>query len=188
MTSQKDTRYTNKWLRTWDQLMTQVQQFTPESVIQSPAEGCWSVQEVVQHLALSEHLSLRYLRKKTLDPSAIPPKDFSYPIRKGLLYLYLVSPFKFKAPPMVSAEQFPDEHMDTTLAGLRSNQEALLTFIENIPDQAKSGLVYRHPIAGRTDLKGMFQFFTWHIQHHSRQIDRIGKQLKAQGIQPHKLS
>lgn len=188
MTSYKDTSHIVEWLQTWDQLMTQVQQFTPESVIQSPAPGSWSVQEVVQHLALSEHLSLRYLRKKTLDPSAIPPKDFSYPIRKGLLYLYLVSPFKFKAPPMVSAEQFPDEKMDTTLAGLRSNQEALLTFIDNMPDQAKTGLVYRHPIAGRTDLKGMFQFFTWHIKHHSHQINRIGNLLKVRENQRYRPS
>ncbi len=188
MTSQKDNRIIRHWLQTWDELMAQVQHFTPESIIQSPDQGSWSVQQVIQHLALSENLSLQYLRKKTLDPSTIPQKDFSYPIRKALLYLYLASPFKFKAPGIVSDNQFPNEHFESTLDGLKANQKELLNFLANLPAQARTGLVYRHPIAGRLDLDGMFQFFTWHIQHHNRQIERIRYLFKEQGSRPHKLS
>lgn len=188
MTAQKGNHMIQQWKKTWDQLLTKVHEFPSEDIVRSPAPGMWSIQQVVQHLALSENLSLQYLKKKTLDPAAIPSKDFSYPIRKFLLYLYLASPFKFKAPGMVSDAHFPIEPFETTLEGLQANQLAMLRFLEQLPEKAKTRLVYRHPISGRMDLEGMFQFFTWHIRHHTGQVDRIHRLLKAQGTRPRRPS
>ncbi len=170
---------TNKaWQDAWDTLRMQIKDLTDSQIIKTPAGGGWSIQQVIQHLGLSEQLSLKYLKKKTLDPSRIPKRDLGYPFRKAALYLYLISPFRFKAPAMVSSRQFANkEDIQETLVGIVAHQEEMIQFIRNLPPEATAGLVYKHPIVGRMDLDGMFWFFTWHIRHHIRQINRIKSNL-----------
>lgn len=186
--SSSDHLNTSDWLCTWDNLLGKIHHLEPELLTQSPAPESWSIQQVIQHLALSEHLSCRYLQKKTLDLNAIPPVDLFYPVRKALLFLYLYSPFRFKAPAMVATPQFPEEAMGTTLNRLHANQAELIDLIMQLPDRTRRGLVYKHPIVGRMDLQGMLQFFTWHIRHHNRQINRIIKQIKAQETRQYRPS
>ncbi len=166
------------WQHAWDTLRLQLTDLSDAQVTRTPSSGGWSIQHVIQHLALSEQLSLQYLKKKTLDPSRIPKRDIGYPIRKAMLYLYLASPFKYKAPAIVSTSQFSKkEDIQETLVGLIANQEELIGFIQKLPAEATTGMVYKHPIVGRMDLDGMFWFFTWHIRHHIRQVKRIRARL-----------
>ncbi|MCF8237848.1 MAG: DinB family protein [Saprospiraceae bacterium] len=170
---------TNKaWQDAWDNLRLQLNELSDHQINKTPTGGGWSIQQVIQHLGLSEQLSLKYLKKKTLDPSRIPKRDMGYPFRKAALYLYLASPFRYKAPGMVSTSQFPKkEDIQDTMVGLVANQEEMIQFIQHLPANATKGMVYKHPIVGRMDLDGMFWFFTWHIRHHIRQIKRIKKNL-----------
>lgn len=163
-----------RWHSAWTPIRSICSAFPETRLTTGPANGGWSVQQVVQHLALSERLSLVYLRKKTQDPSRILPRDWALPIRKLKLAIYLGTPLKYRAPAMVSTPALPvNESLAQTLEGLDRVQHELLDFLASLPIESRHGLIYRHPIAGRLDLDGMFTFFTFHIRHHRPQVERL---------------
>ena len=172
----------SNWQMTWDDVWQQVNGLPESTLTCQPPHGGWSIQQVIQHLALSEQLSLAYLKKKTLDLQRIPRRDIWYPWRKLALKAYLRSPLRYKAPGLVTEDKFPsEESMTQTVERLKANQTDLKAMVGGLPTEVIRMMVYRHPIAGRMDLDGMFLFFIEHIRHHQRQIQRILDSLPKQG-------
>lgn len=177
------------WQMAWQMVWKDIEGLPETTLTSRPQQGGWSIQQVIQHLALSEQLSLTYLRKKTQDMQRVPPRDIWYPLRKLALKTYLRSPFRFTAPSLVTEDKFPrNESMDQTINRLKSNQEEMMSFLLGLPSGVRRHMVYRHPIAGRMDIDGMFMFFADHIHHHQRQIRRILADLPTPGIPPDKPS
>ncbi len=145
-----------------------------------PGEDRWSAIEVLFHLYTSESLSLKYLKKKTQAPvDQLKKSGWKTGFRKALLRMYLGSPFKFKAPKMVS---LTNDKETPTFEALRDDYFVLRTKMEQFFDEMDPAMedreIYRHPVAGRMNLGGMLSFMEKHMLRHEKQIDKTLRELK----------
>lgn len=132
------------------------------------------MQQVHQHLHLAESQTLAYLQRKAADPSGLPKADFKARLRVLSLELALASPLRFKAPAVANEDHFPhDESWEQTLQRITANHQAFHTFLDELDPRLARIQLFRHPVAGRMPVEGVFRFFRWHVCHHQRQIWRI---------------
>lgn len=162
-----------------EQLHVDLSIFTEKELNTRPQPGTWSALDNINHLMMSEALSLQYLRKKlsgemeNMNKAGIKAK-----MRVIALNTFMKSNRKRKAPAVVNETVFPEksnlaEVMDTW----RSRRKELQAFLAEQPDEAFTVEAYRHPFAGRMSLLGMLQFFDAHFDRHRKQIRRtIGEE------------
>lgn len=133
----------------------------------------WSAGQIINHLYLSEKLSLAYVKKKLQYPDTVP----AYSIRSlwsVLGYRLLFATAKMKAPKHINMWEgqdiLPVGVLDTKWQDLRNEMRLFIS--ENYPGFRKH-LVFRHPFSGRMTFRQMLRFFGDHIVHHTRQMDRL---------------
>ncbi|HIF14353.1 MAG TPA: DinB family protein [Bacteroidetes bacterium] len=142
---------------------------------QRPQGGGWNILEVLGHLLQTEKLALSYVNKKMNVISDIPYSGTKAIINKFKLTLIFSMPFRYKAPQIAmpekstSLEEFEKEWSDV--------RKELLCLLDKTGKESRK-LLYRHPFAGRMNLLQMMQFFSSHIKHHIKQVDRIQKGIK----------
>tara|TARA_Y100000385_G_C13089496_1_gene638051 strand:+ start:404 stop:931 length:528 start_codon:yes stop_codon:yes gene_type:complete len=133
----------------------------------SETVGQWSLIQHGYHLYLAEKGSLAYVKKKlsfnpTLDKSGIQTV-----FRIILLWFFMTSPFKFKAPATVSEVNFPDNLTFEMLERCwEESRTDLKSFLNSIGDKYIGLEVYKQPLAGRLTLVGMLRFFELHQNRH----------------------
>lgn len=147
---------------------------TDDAVLNMSAlDGGWSAIQVMHHLILTEELGLKYVRKKMSFSSKFEKTDIRSWFRTRALWFYLNTPFKFKAPEIVSEENLPGF---TTLADTRTRwmniRREWAEFLAQLPDDLLDKTVYRHPLAGRLGWLGMLDFYHYHFRRHRKQIRR----------------
>ncbi len=139
----------------------------------SPRNGGWSAIQTMQHLILSEELSLAYVRKKLSFQPALQPAGLDTRWRAVSLWFYLNLPIKFRAPKIVGDENLPGF---ASLAETRERwsriREAWTRFLQEMPDDLAEKAVYRHPLVGRLSWSGTLLFFHYHLDRHHKQIKR----------------
>lgn len=169
----------NKLNQELESLLAFLSSFPSEKLQEKPSPSAWSVVEVMQHLMLAERLSVGYVRKKIQYPHGLKKPGIENHLRLVMLRFFMDAPIKFKAPAIVSEQQFSNEVDFETLAKkwreIRTDMGKLL---DEIPPELEDTNIYKHAMAGRLTLEGMFQFFTGHFRRHRKQIERT---LKAVG-------
>lgn len=153
-------------------LLASLESLSENQLSYKPGSDRWSINEVIQHLILSEQGTHRYLLKKnqaaTLPRAGLPAK-----LRSIGLTLYLRLPVKFKT--QARANVVPGG--DASLGQLKQEWEAarqdLFRFITELPPERRRILIFRHPFAGYFDIYQTLRFIDEHIKHHFRQIRRI---------------
>lgn len=159
--------------RTRKALFDELARYEHEALNRVPAPGQWSAIQVIHHLLLAEEQSLGYLRKKLSQPSVIPRTSLLSRWRTFLLWFYLATPLKFKAPASVGDEVLPESssllEVEERWQLLRQN---MTTFLGSLPADLLLKEVYKHPFAGRLPLTSMLDFFYWHFVRHYQQIMR----------------
>lgn len=160
--------------RTLNALFEELGRLEETQLNRVPASGQWSPIQVMHHLLIAEEQSLGYLRKKlSHQPVSLPFIGWKSRWRTFLLWLYLRSPFKFKAPAGVGDEVLPAvATLAETEARWRKLRQDLTDFLANLPADLYAKEVYRHPFAGRMALTSMLDFFYWHFIRHYQQIMR----------------
>lgn len=162
------------------ELMTLVRQLPPELYNKQPNEFTWSVAQAVNHIYLSETLSMAYLRKKLSFPDQVPPYSPRSILAVWVLRLYLHAPLKRKSPKAINmwGQQtiLSASDLDTAWTDLRTKMN--IFFEENITP-FPNHLVYRHPFVGRLTFNQTLIFFILHLKHHFKQIRRILEQVKS---------
>lgn len=144
-----------------------------------PDETTWSPGQIINHLYLSEKLSLAYLRKKMSYPETIPSYTLKSWWNTCLAKAILLSPKKLKAPAGIDMWQhkaLPIPELSQQWDALRNEMKNYL--VDSYPD-FHDKLVYNHPFAGRMTMLQMLIFFNDHIDHHTRQLHRVVRRLKA---------
>ena len=133
----------------------------------------WSAGQIVNHLYLSEKLSLAYVKKKLQYPDTVP--EFS--IRSWwsvFRYRFLFAAARMKAPRQINMwdgqEVLSVDELNRKWEDLRSELRSFI--LENYP-RFPTHLVFRHPFSGRMTFRQMLGFFGDHIIHHMRQMDRV---------------
>ena len=141
-----------------------------EVVNRSPADGGWSVIQVLAHMSRAEDLSLRYIRKKMRADA--PPAGLGSALRSAALSLALRSPLKFKAPPM-SAEVPERARMTEVAASWDVVRRDLEQALDALPPEIAHRAVFRHPRAGMMSLDQALRFMEDHFDHHLKQVERV---------------
>lgn len=166
---QKNAAYTAEVLR----LLDEIQAYNNDALNKRPESGGWSALQVMEHLVLSETLSLQYIRKKIGFGGAFEKRGISSAWRRFLLWGYLSTPIKFKAPVMVAEDNLPQH---SSLADVRLRWESLRSqwtqFLEKLPSELLDKAIYKHPVAGRLGWPETIAFFNIHFNRHRKQIRR----------------
>lgn len=166
---QKNRAYTQKV----DDLLRQYASYPEELLNQTPADGGWSALQTMYHLVLVEELSLSYVRKKMSFESSFPKAGIGEAWRSFQLWIFLVAPFKFKAPPRVGGtiDDFPK---DITLSDVQTRWNTVraewTTFFENVSPEIAASAVYKHPRVGKLGWIHTLSFFETHFDRHLSQI------------------
>ncbi|MBP6183586.1 MAG: DinB family protein [Saprospiraceae bacterium] len=161
------------WEIAWQEIHNHISSLDQEQLLQIPVDGGWTIQQIIQHLNLSERLSLQYVRRKTSNPGELRRAGVASYLRLQLLHISLASPIRFKAPALVSNSRLPDgETFEETLSQLSISHIELRELAKEVAPLLAKKEVFKHPFAGKLPLAGMFWFFTWHLRHHQRQINR----------------
>jgi hypothetical protein len=164
-----DARYQRKV----EGLFQALSQKNDELLNRKPADGGWSAIQTMHHLILSEELAYSYVQKKlgfNAEFDSVGPSTYW---RGFLLWAFLVSPVKAKAPPGVAAEKLPDfaTLSDTRDRWLKTRAD-WTAFFETVPENLLNKAVYKHPRAGKLGWRQMFGFLNAHFNRHDGQIQR----------------
>lgn len=154
-------------------LITELKQYSHESLNRRPNEDAWSPIQVLHHLMLSEKLSIAYCQKKLSFKPKLKKANFISKIRSFSVKLYLDSPFKFKAPKGLDSNALPTEdQLESVIDTWRQQRADLRSFIQSLPEEYLDREVYKHPFGGRLSIEGLMVFFKAHFANHRKQIRR----------------
>ena len=138
-----------------------------------PAEGKWSMLQVVEHLVLAEEGTLRVFEKG-------PPPQPKVKLRsllvlraiEGLFGLRIRLPIPSKALTPTAPESLESlrSRWDETRAGITR-------FLRELEPGDLRRPRFRHPVAGWLTVGQGLDFLERHIRHHERQIHRIRRSL-----------
>ena len=154
------------------ELQNQIQDLPDEQLNKSPAEGKWSVIQILHHLIDAESGTLAYIKKKTLAPEKMGKVGIKEKLNAYLLKFYLVIPIKWKAPKVVDKVPEFVSYSDTRERYHRTRNK-WNEFIENVPEDWLDKKIFRHPISGRMDLYDTLDFLHLHALRHFKQIQRL---------------
>jgi hypothetical protein len=145
-----------------------------EKFNRQPAQGKWSIAEIMTHIITAEQLSLAYMKKKMPAIAQLDDSGLGESFRIGVLILSQRIPaLKFKAPAVVvkgTPAPFTLQEVEEKWA---QHREELRMFLEIFDDKYVRRVLYKHPLAGRFDTRQALVFFREHIIHHLPQIKRL---------------
>lgn len=171
----RDARYGQKV----NELLAEMEPLPDETLNRRPVNGGWSAIQTMHHLILTEELSMAYVKKKLSFNPDLEPMGFGARWRGFLLWLYLNTPFKFKAPKNVAEEQLPEcSSLAETRARWQKARTEWAAFFAAMPDDMEKKAIYKHPRAGRLGWPQMMAFFETHFARHLKQIRRVLKSEK----------
>ncbi len=157
-----------------EEMFRKLDQLPEEKLHERPAPDKWSVMETLQHLYVSESLSLRYLHKKLGNNAPLGPATWLTRLRTFLLNrVYLRLPIPYRAPAVVAEDQFdPELDYPSLKERWRAVRREMRQFLDQLPEETFDKEAFRHAVAGRMTLDGMLDFFHTHMQRHAGQIER----------------
>jgi len=134
-----------------------------------PRPEAWSAAQALEHVMISESLSLGYVRKKMQAGNTLPKVGLPSALRLLALQLYLASPLRARAPK--ASASVPDHSgLDDLRARWGAIREDWRTFLESFPPELLGRMVFRHPFAGLLSLTHALGFLQAHLDHHARQV------------------
>jgi hypothetical protein len=134
-----------------------------------PRPQSWSAAQALEHVMISESLSLGYVRKKMQAGSALPKAGLLSALRLLALQIYLASPLRARAPK--ASAGVPDHSgLDDLRARWDRTRADWHTLLESFPPELLGRMVFRHPFAGLLSLLHALGFLQAHLDHHARQV------------------
>lgn len=173
MTQDQLTRLHQRHVAQVNALLEEIKNYPDEVLNRTPPDGGWSAIQTLTHLILSEESALAYVHKKLGLTQHFERAGLGSKWRSFLLWLALVSPFKFKAPTVVSRENLPAYATRAdTQARWQKALEGWSVFFASLPPSLLDKAVFKHPKAGKIGWDDMLGFFTTHCARHHQQIRR----------------
>jgi len=154
-----------------------LQHLTEAQCAFKPDAYTWSINQVLEHLYLSETATVQYMKKKTGGAEQLHPSTLKHKWRAFLLKLFLRSSKKFKLPqnaPIDPSGKLSYAEITEKWNALRVEFAALLN---NFDEATANKLIFKHPIAGYFNAGQTIKFTYEHMHHHLRQIEALKAQL-----------
>lgn len=154
-----------------EKLLRTVSPLEPTLYSQRPAEGEWSVAEIVHHLALVEERVLKELEGAI----ARPPQQIGF--LRRLIPTSIVSSrlIRVKAPKAVKPLEAPAK--DAGIENLDRARASLKRLCATHGNERFRQLVFKHPFLGNIDGVATVSFVGYHEQRHYKQIREVLKKL-----------
>jgi hypothetical protein len=156
-----------------NQVLAEIEKMPPARYTFSTGKK-WSIAQILTHLLTSEKLSIRYMKKKSLGMSNLQNSGLIDELRYSLLKIsQRISFLKYRAPTVVvenTPSALPFHELKREWQSLR---QELRIFLESIEDKNVSKKIFKHPVAGRLNVKQAIGFFGEHFNHHLPQIKRL---------------
>lgn len=153
-------------------LLSLVKNLPEEKYNTSAFPGKWSISQILTHVLTSEKLSLGYIKKKAQGIDAVKNSGLVETLRLWLLIISQRIPLKYKAPKVMVENTPPAMPLPKLVEEWSIVRSELKQFLENMEDKHIRKVIYKHPVAGRLDVRQTMIFFREHIIHHTPQIKR----------------
>lgn len=161
-------------------LLATIAEVPPEHHAVVPPTGGWSVSHVLQHLYLVEHGSVRAMFRalKTAQAQGVDSeRETSSLLDRIVSMSEAMDAGGFQAPAFTQPESPPD--VTTLLAQLSDSRKALLAWAAAADGVALDTIYFPHPRFGELSLYGWVIMLGTHERHHTRQIERIARAVRA---------
>ena len=135
-----------------------------------PDDDQWSINQVLDHLIMTEKLGYQYINKKRSTINTLQNASIISNIRRRGLSFILSLPFKYKAPKNVMPK-FQAEGLEKLFVDWDQQRNLLKDLLVDLGEDINKEL-FRHPLAGRMNLIDMLEFYESHIAHHILQIKK----------------
>lgn len=147
----------------------QLNALTAEQLAFRPHADHWNMQDIAQHLMLSESAFLLQVTEKTFKPR----KARFHPIA-GTVIVWIVFKFGFhvKAP---AKSVIPTEPMtvETSSVLWSEKRTVLKNYLEMLNETSARKKTFFHPVRGPIHTYALLDFLIIHFDHHMKQVKRI---------------
>jgi uncharacterized damage-inducible protein DinB len=159
-------------------LLKEVSALSSATYHHRPAEGKWSISQILTHVLTSEKLSLNYMKKKSLGVDGLDDTGFLEKIKFFLLALSQRIPFKYHAPKKVVEQTPPPLSYGDLVRQWEALRLELHEFLSTVKEENIRKKIYKHPRVGMLDVSQALQFLNEHLNHHKPQILAIIQEQK----------
>lgn len=150
----------------------EVDRYSTNQLMFSPAEGEWNVLQVMDHICQSERLSHAYM-KRSLSKKERPGKaGFRSAFRLFLLKTAFKLPFSYKSP-SIADPSGKELNYGNLKKDWESVREGLRQLIDKNDGEDLARLIYNHPVAGLMNMKQALEFMDNHLARHEVQIRNL---------------
>jgi hypothetical protein len=137
-----------------------------------PAQGKWSVAQIIYHLNKAETNSVIYVSKKMKDVSNLKKSGLYEKLKMLVVKLAFILPIKYKAPVILG--EMPDNvDYNEVIIKWGETRKRLKELLATMPENMLSMKVFKQPAAGRLDIYQMLDFMQVHFNRHVKQVERI---------------
>ncbi len=154
-------------------LVSQVEGMADAALNLPPAEGKWSIIQIMSHLIAAEKLSLAGIHKKMADRTGLKKAGLAGRVRSAFLHLVMGLPVRIKAPARALATVPEHQDLETVRRQWDEVRGTWGETIDSFPPELADQGIFRHPIMGTLSLAQALRFTADHIDHHAKQIERI---------------
>lgn len=148
-------------------------QFSNDELNKKPAPEAWSINEIIQHLLLSEEQSLNYVKKKIqLHQGPIPKANPTSRLRALVLSTSMKQPIKLTAPENSTKGIVENTDFNELKERWLAFRKHLRAYLTSIDAAFLSADFYKHPVVGKMDVWGMLNFFETHLTRHEKQMKK----------------
>ena len=150
-------------------LLAEAARFDDEALARVPAEGRWSAAEILEHLALIEHLVARVVGALATG-AALPPAAPAPPRR---LSPWRTTDRSFRVEAPVRVRPRGGKSRAELLADLDASRAALLTVMSGLRAHGIPETRYVHPFLGDYDALDWIAYLAYHDDRHRQQMAEI---------------
>jgi hypothetical protein len=158
----------------YEKLLSEVSE---EDFIQSPDEGGWSYSETYSHIFQSNIYSLLAIEKCIAGIGSPNHKRIHW-LAWLILFFGRFPPVKFKAPTKIAAMTKKISREDALF--LINKFKTRLGEVKSNMNNANPYQKTKHPRLGLLNANEWLRFIEVHTIHHTRQLKRIGRQLRIE--------
>jgi hypothetical protein len=158
-----------------DKLIESISGLSDEQLAYKPADGEWSLNDILHHLALTDEANgklasraLKHAQERNVPPDPTPDESVLHCLDQAMAPLTNV---RATAPDFVR----PQSHLSApeSLARLSASRERMLQSIEQLSRYDLTQLKYPHPFLGELDMYQWVLIAGGHEGRHVAQIKRI---------------
>ena len=139
-----------------------------------PANGGWSLGQVLFHVAYAESGTVLVINRNLAEDKVKLKSNISAIVRHLLLVAFLRSPFKAKAPKGVSKVPESITH-DEISKYFDKNTTDFKKILADLPTELENKFIFKHPVGGLFNIEHTLDFVREHYLHHEMQLNALLK-------------